>query len=438
MEQITYTNKINVTRNVDVFIAGGGPSGVAAAVFAARMGASVYLVEESGAFGGAAATMLVPMFMQFGDGENFLAAGIGKEVYDYIAENTPKCYRKKCPPGIPVEQLKLCYDEMMVKSGADFSFFTSVIDVLKNDTGIDAVVCSARQGLFAVKAKIYIDCTGNGELSAKAGAQFKKGVDGTGEMMAATLCAIWDGVKVQKNPAEQSVGLDKAFADGVFTNHDRHLTGIYQIKENIGGSNSGHIYGVDGTDSDSMTRAMIEGRRQMLEYRKYYREYLKGYEKLELIMTAPHIGIRETRRVTGGYELKLEDFLRRAVFDDEIGRFAYPVDIHAGQNTDEGYAKFKQEFETLRYKKGESYGIPYGALVVKGFDNLLVAGKCISTDRYMQSSVRVMPGCYITGQACGTAAAICSKENVKTTQVDVKKVQSALKNAGAYLPNFKE
>ena len=91
MEQITYTNKINVTRNVDVFIAGGGPSGVAAAVFAARMGASVYLVEESGAFGGAAATMLVPMFMQFGDGENFLAAGIGKEVYDYIAENTPKC-----------------------------------------------------------------------------------------------------------------------------------------------------------------------------------------------------------------------------------------------------------------------------------------------------------------------------------------------------------
>lgn len=436
--EILYSHKIPLRYDTDVFVAGGGPAGVAAAVFAARMGAHVYLAEASGSFGGAASTMLVPAFMQFGDGEHFLAAGIGREVYDYLKTEAPECYHKYCPNSIPVEILKLCYDDMMTKCGAQFSFFTTVIDVITGDRGIDTVICSAKDGLFAVRAKVFIDCTGDADLSALAGAECKKGDDQTGEVMAATLCGLWEGADFSRMSGSQSKRLEDAFRDHVFTNIDRHLPGMWKIKDGVTGSNAGHIYDVDSTNSDSMTGAMIAARRQLREYRRYYREYLEGYENLELVISAPMIGIRESRRVMGDYVMTLDDFNRRATFEDEIGRYSYPVDIHAGRNTDEGYKKFATEHASLRYKNGESYGIPYRMLVAKNFDNLLVAGRCVSTDRYMQSSIRVMPGCYITGQACGAAAALCVANQTDTRGVDIKKLQSALVRGGAYLPNFRE
>ena len=436
--EIVYSNRIPLRYDTDVFVAGGGPAGVAAAVFAARMGARVYLAESSGSFGGAASTMLVPAYMQFGDGEHFLAAGIGREVYDNLKAEEPESYRKYCPNGIPVEILKLCYDEMMTKCGASFSFFTTVIDVITGDRGIDTVICSAKDGLFAVRAKVFIDCTGDADLSALAGAECKKGDDATGEVMAATLCGLWEGADFSRMSGAQSKRLEDAFRDHVFTNTDRHLPGMWKIKEGVTGSNAGHIYDVDSTNSDSMTAAMIAGRRQLREYRRYYREYLEGYENLELVISAPVIGIRESRRVMGDYVMTLDDFNRRASFEDEIGRYCYPVDIHAGRNTDEGYNKFATEHASLRYKSGESYGIPYRMLVAKNFDNLLVAGRCVSTDRYMQSSIRVMPGCYITGQACGAAAALCVADRTDTRGVDIVKLQRALAHGGAYLQNFRE
>lgn len=436
--EILYSRSIPVTHEADVFIAGGGPAGVAAAVFAARMGRKVYLAEAGGSFGGAAATMLIPAFMQFNSGDIFLAEGIGREVHTYLREKAPECYLPYCPNSIPIEILKLCYDEMMQNCGADFSFFTSVLDVQMKDNAIDAVICSSKQGLFAVKAKMYIDCTGDGDLAFRAGAECRKGDDETGEMMAATLCALWEGADFSKMDQPQASRLEDAFRDRVFTNEDRHLPGMWRIKEGVVGSNAGHIYDVDGTDSDSLTGAMLASRKQIREYRRYYREYLHGYENLELVISAPQIGIRESRRIMGEYILNLNDFMNRASFDDEIGRYCYPVDIHAGRNTNEGYQKYKQEFTNLRYKAGESYGIPYRALVAKGLDNLLMAGRCISTDRYMQSSVRVMPGCYITGQAAGAAAAIASETGCAAKDVDIRRLQKQLKSMGAYLPNCEE
>ncbi len=433
--EILYTRSIPVTHTVDVFIAGGGPSGVAAAVYAARMGRDVYLVESTGSFGGAATTMLVPAFMQFSSGDIFLAEGIGREVFEYLGTRSPECYRGYAPYSIPVEILKLCYDEMMTESGARFSFFTSVLDVVKNGDRIDSVICSSKQGLFAVKAKVYIDCTGDGDLSYLSGAECKKGDDKTGEMMAATLCALWEGTDFSRAHQPQRAFLEDAFRDRVFTNIDRHLPGMWRIKDGITGSNAGHVYDVDGTDSDSLTDAMIASRKQLREYRRYYREYLDGYENMELVISAQQIGIRESRRVMGEYVMTLADFLNRASFSDEIGRYCYPVDIHAGRNTDEGYQTFIKDYEALRYTAGESYGIPYRALVVKGIDNLLVAGRCVSTDRYMQSSIRVMPGCYITGQAAGAAAAIAAESGCAAREIDVRRLQQQLKSMGAYLPN---
>ena len=436
--EILYSKAIPVTHEADVFVAGGGPAGVAAAVYAARMGKKVYLVEASGSFGGAAATMLIPAFMQFSSGDIFLAEGIGREVHTYLKTKAPECYSRYCPNSIPVEILKLCYDEMMTESGASFSFFTSVLDVIVRDGRIDAVICSSKQGIFAVKAKMYIDCTGDGDLSYLAGAECRKGDDETGEMMAATLCALWEGTDFSRATQPQRAFLEDAFRDNVFTNIDRHLPGMWRIKDGVTGSNVGHIYDVDGTDSDSMTSAMVASRKQLREYRKYYRDYLDGYENMELVISAQQIGIRESRRVMGEYVMTLDDFRNRASFDDEIGRYCYNIDIHSGKNTDEGYQKFAKDHETFRYAAGESYGIPYRMLVVRGFDNLLAAGRCVSTDRYMQSSLRVMPGCYITGQAAGAAAAIASEVGCAARDIDVARLQKQLKSMGAYLPNCED
>ena len=432
--KIAFEKEINVKYDVDVFIAGGGPAGVAAAVAAEENGASVFIAGAFGCFGGAATNALVPAFMQFTDGENFVADGIGRRVREYIKENCPQKMKRYCPDSIPVETLKLCYDSMIETSGAKFSFFTNVIDTVAENGIVKYAICSTKGSIYAVKAKIFIDCTGDGDMAKLSGAEYATG-DENGSVMAATLCAIWTGIDWKKVKRPDSRRLDDAFKDGVFTNEDRHLPGIWPIGDDLGGSNAGHIYNIDGCKGEDLTKGMVEARKQLIEYRKYYKEYLDGYENSEPIISASMLGIRESRRIIGDYILNIEDFKNRSVFDDEIGRYCYPIDIHSAKNTKEGYEEYEKSFAALRYKKGESYGIPYRSLTVKGIENMLTAGRCISTDRNMQASVRVMPGCYITGQAAGTAAAIAAASGKPCRDIDIKELQSRLKKLGAYLPN---
>lgn len=435
---VEYRREIPLEVETDVFIAGGGPAGVAAAIAAARCGARVFIAEATAAFGGAAVNMLIPCHMQFGDGENFLAASIGREIYDFMKERAEGGYRRYTPPAIPVELYKRCCDELIEASGADFMFYTTVIDVVCCGDRIDSVICSAKGHLFAARAKMYIDCTGDGELSALAGAECKYG-DASGKVMATTLCSIWADIDWTRVVGPDSRELERAFADGVFTNIDRHLPGMFRLSQGeaeglgVGGLNGGHIYDVDARSARSLTRGIIAGRKQLDEYKKYYREYLTGFEKAHPVISAPYLGIRESRRVMGEYVMTLDDFLNRASFDDEIGRYAYPVDIHSPTNDDAGYKKFSDEYQRYRYGKGESYGIPYRALVVRGFDNLLVAGRCISADRYIQSSIRVIPGCYITGQAAGVGAAVAAKSCKAARDADIAEVRKQLLALGAYL-----
>ena len=428
-----FIREIEIRHEVDVFIAGGGPSGVAAAVACARMGKSVYLAEACGAFGGTGTIGLVPAFMQFGDGEHFLSAGIGREIRDALSDcrdNSARNYP------IQVERLKRTYDDMMTKAGVQFTFFTDLIAAELDTKGhVDHVVLSSKSGIYAVKAKIYIDCTGDGDLSVMAGADYEMGNEDH-ITMPATLCSLWANIDFSRVKGPDSRALENAFADGVFTNEDRHLPGMFVVdrEHGIGGGNIGHCYAVDATDEHSLTKAMLWGRQYMLEFEKYYKEYLSGYENMVLCCTADILGVRESRRILGDYVLNVEDFKSRAVFDDEIGRYAYPVDIHAMSPDKKAYEKFDEEYMTLRYKKGESYGIPYRALTPKNLDNVLVAGRCISTDRQMQASVRVMPGCYITGQAAGIAAALAAEKG-DVRSFHMQALQNALVKAGGYLPN---
>ena len=299
------------------------------------------------------------------------------------------------------------------------------------------MVLCGKSGLLTVTAKVDIDCTGDGDLCAFGGGEFAMG-DEEGDVMPATLCSLWSNIDFSRANPYQESNLKEAINDGIFSQPDLHLPGIQGAIEEkgIGGGNVGHVYGVNPVDEMSLTKAMITGRKTVPEYINYYREYMKdGYENIELIATASILGVRESRRIVCDYMLTVNDFLSRAVFEDEIGRYCYPVDIHPKNASEEEYQKFRQEYEALRYKPGESYGIPYRSLISKSFSNLLTAGRCMGTDRQMQASIRVMPGCFITGQAAGVAAALgCDAGEARA--VSVAKLQNTLKDTiHAYLPN---
>jgi hypothetical protein len=436
MSTLVFQRQVPVRHEVDICVIGGGPAGVAAAVTAARQGATVFLADAQAYFGGMGTAGLVPAFMTFSDGVNFLAGGIGAELLKRL-QQADGTYPAN-GTAIRVEVLKRVYDQMVAESGTLFYLQTNLIGVEQKSGRANAAVLWGKSGLFAVKAAVFIDCTGDGDLAAWAGAPYEKG-DEAANMMAATLCSLWAGIDweaVHKSGlGAGNARIEEAIRDGVISQDDRHLPGIWRTGDTLGGGNIGHCFGVDGTDERSLTAALVLGRKLILEYERYYKEYLKGFERMELIATGSALGVRETRRIMGDYCLCLDDFQRRAVFEDEIGRYSYPVDIHAATPGSKAYEQFHRDFTTLRYGKGESYGIPYRALVPRDLVNVLVAGRCISTDRYMQSSIRVMPGCYITGQAAGMAAYLALACAGEVRDISVPELQTKLKSIGAYLPH---
>lgn len=432
----TYSRQLETRYDVDVCVIGGGPSGVAAAIAAARQGAKVMILESQGFFGGAGTAALVPAFMNFSNGVNFMAGGIGYEVWQRV-----------CVPelrlSIRAEVLKRVYDDMVREAGIDFLFFANVCDVITRDGGIDAVVVAAKSGMYAVHAKMFVDGTGDGDICVWAGAPSELGDPKTGHIMPSTLCSMWINIDWACGDTESVHGREwkfnrvaKAMDDGVFTQEDYHLSGIWKTGENTGGGNIGHCYNVDATDERSLTDAMVTGRHIIPEFEKFYREYIGGcYKNASVVSSGSILGIRESRRIMCDYILSESDFRPDSVFEDEIGRYSYPIDIHPDPGR-EAYRAFLAEHTSRHLGLGESYGIPYRILTPKNLSNVLVAGRCVSTDQKMQSSIRVMPGCYITGQAAGIAAALAANGECDSRKVDIHSLQEKLVKLGGYLPNF--
>lgn len=433
MSEVLYQKAIDVRFDTDVCVVGGGPAGIAAAVTAARSGAKVCLFEKEQCLGGAATSCKVPAFMRFSDGVNFLSGGIGREVFDKLYGSADYT---QIEFSIDTEKLKEIYDEMLEKSGVDFLFETTLIDVICEDGTVKHAVFKGKEKLFAVDAKYFIDATGDGFLAVSAGADYVMG-DGKGHMMPATLCSLWGDidwsravVELGKDPDNRH--LSKAFEDNVFTIKDPGLPGMWRFDRHYGGGNIGHVFGVDGTDEKSITDAIIQARKRMKEYEHYYTHYLEGYENAKVLSTGDVLGIRETRRIICEYMAKMDDYINYTVFDDEIGRYSYPIDIHSHSiGADEGVGGLYEK----GYEKGKSYGISYRSLIPKKLTNVLVSGRCVGAERMMNGSMRVMPCCFITGMAAGAAAALASKDKKDIREIDIKLLQSNLLNLGAFLPN---
>lgn len=428
-----FEREIPIKHKVDVFVAGGGPAGVAAAIAADRAGASVYLAERTQCFGGMATAAMVPAFMRFSDGINFLAGGIGREVFDALYGEGADYNPIEFP--IDTEKLKRIYDKLLLDSGVYYSFENHIISIEGGEEGITHAVIMGKESLFAVEAKVFIDATGDGTLAAWAGAKYELG-DEEGRMMPGTLCTLWGNVdwtraivELGKDPDGRR--LEDAFRDGVFTVKDYGIPGMWHREDDFAGGNIGHVFGVNGLDERSITDGIIDARARMTEYEYYYRNYLEGYENTRLLATGSLLGIRETRRLICEYMMSVDDYFGFSSFDDEIGRYNYPIDVHAA--TADSVSKYSYLY-TRGYPKGHSYGISYRALLPKDTKNILVAGRCVGAEREMMGSLRVMPCCFITGMAAGVAAAISVLDGKSLREIDTAKLRGKLREMGAYLP----
>ncbi len=430
---ITYSKALEERITVDVFVAGGGPAGVAAAIAAAKQGKKVFIAEAGGCFGGSSTQNMVPEFMNFGDGEHFMAGGIGQEVITRLFGEAAHDRRGYF---IKAEKVKRLYDDMIQENGIDFLFFAKVVDVIKENDRVTHAVVSGKGGLYAVSAEMFIDCTGDGSLSVLSGADYLFAENGA--VSPTTLCSVWAGADFDKreNIYHDGANFMKAYNDGVFSQYDTVLPGIKPVdpERGYGVGNVGHVFKVDDTSDRSVSDAMIFARNNLKEYEFYYNNYVPGFKNVALEHTANVLGVRESRRIMCDTYMTVDKFDADFAYPDEIGRYSYPVDIHPETPDKEGMQGFTQNTKiSLDY--GQNYSIPYGALAVKGVDNVLVAGKCISADRSMQASVRVIPGCFITGQAAGVAAAVCCDNKTTTHNADIKAIQQKLIAMGAYLPN---
>jgi hypothetical protein len=433
-EKLKYSREITVKYDVDILIVGGGPAGCAAA-WAAGKNASkrVMLIDATGALGGMGTLGGVPAFMQFGDGDKFLAGEFAKILLEKM-EAAQGIFPNKIPQDtacdvvIRAEVLKRTYDQLLLDAGVKISLCTRMIDVIYENRTIKYVICAAKSGLFGIRAKRFLDCTGDGDLCAWAGAEFEKG-DDQGNMMPGTLCSLWadiDWEKVYASKLDPRKKIVEAIEAGdTFSLPDRHLPGIWPLGPNVGGGNISHAFGLDATDEVSLTYHFIDSRKRLMEYEHFYKQYLKGYEKMWLVNTGALMGVRETRRIVCDYMMTLDDFKARANFDDEIGRYCYPIDIHISNPDTKKYKEFEKDFfENFHYERGESYGIPYRSLIPKDLDNVLVAGRCIGSDRYIQGSIRVMPGCFITGYAAGKAAIMSLLNNCSLREIDIVEINT--------------
>jgi hypothetical protein len=430
--------EVQVVADAEVVVCGGGPAGIAAAVAAARIGRQVVLVEQTGCLGGLGTSGMVPVFCPATDGERVIAAGICREVMDEVARRMGVEVNYNWFP-FDYEALKVLYDDLVLEAGVQLLLATTLADVIVEGGMVRAVVAANRAGLQAITGDVFIDATGDGNVSAWAGAEWVLGGD-RGELMGPTLCSTFSNVDWTRYDAACKEGRNarslwlKLMDEGKAPLPEYHFVGAFRAGPTRSGNNLGHTYGVNGIDEESLTRGYVEGRKLARVYLDFHREHVPGFENAELSATAALLGVRETRRVTGEYVLSFEDYQARASFPDEIGRFAYPVDIHSASTDPAAQKAVEEEWRATTLGKGESYGIPYRSLVVKGFRNLLVAGRCMSADRPVQSSIRVMPGCFVTGQAAGVGAALAVEGRCGAGEVNVGKVREVLRYQGQYVP----
>ncbi len=413
----------------DLIVVGGGFAGVSAAIEGARSGLRVLLIERYNCLGGAAANALVLPFMRYytkmpESGERkYLTGDLFLEIIDELkAVGGTRDGRY-----FDEELLKLVLNRMCIKSGVSLLFDTVVTDVVRKEARVISISALGKSKRLTLSADRYIDATGDAELCMLAGCQSVVGRESDGLCQPMTLCFRMANVEVERfREIRKTINpLYKEYqAKGLIKNPRENVLVFGNLNDGVLHFNTTRVIKRDPTDPFDVTAGEIEAREQVYEIHSFLKENFDCFKNSRVLSTALQIGIRESRKVIGEYTLTEEDVKSLARFDDAIATANYEIDIHSptGSGT------------TLYYfSDGEYYEIPFRCLVPRGMENLLVAGRCISSTHEAQASYRIMPFCAELGQAAGVAAAVAKDYGSTFQTVDVQEIRTRLKARGFVL-----
>lgn len=426
----------------DVVVLGGGPAGITAAAAAARQGQRTLLVERYGFLGGmgtaAGVTNFCGLHANVHGTVQQVVHGVAGDLLARMAQlgglNAPHSLfgGKIAAQAYDTAAFKVAADELVLSSGAQLLFHAQAVGVVMNAPGdIAALLVETKSGRHAVLGRIFIDCSGDGDLAAQAGAPYEKGTDGHGMMYPSTMFRVNGVDPVRAGDAWNHFARLMQEAEGRGRKFPRKSpiirpqknpaewrANVTQLANADGGP-------VDGTDALQLSAAEVEGRRQIVDFFEFLRESAPGFEKAYILEIAPQVGVRETRRVLGDYQLTGDDVLQCASFDDTIGVNGWMIEEHVA-----GDVSFR--FQDIPNCRGFNH-LPYRMLLPQGMHNLMVAGRCASMTHLGQSAARVSGACFVMGQAAGTAAALALRAGVSPREVNVTALQEQLQADGAWL-----
>ncbi len=479
-----------ITKNYDVVVVGSGPAGIGAAFAASRGGAKTLLVEKNATIGGQMTSGLVTGFHGMRSHKGFEERGVGSyltvathtdlmtkglalEICNRLTEDGG-CYAEKDQPPMRVEFNPEFMGPILFKMAKEFGVHilldTFVFGVEMKGDKIEYIKAANKSGEVHIYAKEFIDCSADGDLAAWSGAPFVQG-DETGRCMPLTVYSILTNVNLdelfdyyEEHPEDMHIGtvegwrklynegkpmtliglrelVKKAAENGDYPIPLNTLTKIpypiFDIQTSYLPKNTVKLladmaYGIDITNGDELSEAEIDMRmNQVPGIFKFMKKYVPGFENAELLTTAALVGTRESRRIVGLETLTKNDVMTNKDSENSVGRCGRAMNVHSSGGGDQSKPRGGQQWIESPLPTG--FAIPYGILVPKKVDNLLVAGRCVSADRDALGSLRGEPSCMVTGEAAGEAAAICIADGVEPKDVDIKKLQKKLKEHNVVL-----
>jgi len=419
---------IPIAHEAEVLVVGGGPAGVGAAVAAAREGADTLLVEASGMLGGTWTLGMQTHATCFHDGEKVIVGGLAREIIDRLcargAAQNPDLRVREQPVrfwlAFDHNMMRIELDEIVAESHARLLLHTMCVGAIVEDGLVRGIVTESKSGRQAIRADVVVDCTGDADVAFAAGAPTVKGRDADGRCQPATMTFMLGNVDYEKALRFQAENKGRlaeleaeARARGELDFPQKVSLGTRTMWPNVTYHNQTRILGIDATRSEDLTRAEIEGRRQVLQAVEFYRRYVPGFESCYLLAMPSQIGLRESRRIVGEYVLTADDVLSARHFPDAVARHHYYIDVHSP----DGEGLEGRSHQTLRPPVGTHYEVPYRCLIPREREQILVAGRCISATREALGSSRTTCCCVQLGEAAGLAAAWAVRSRCTVRQV---------------------
>lgn len=437
----------------DVVVIGGGPAGLAASASAARRGARTLLVERYGFLGGMGTAGGVTNFAGLYGRRNGEMRQVVHGVVDELLERIEALGGLNAPQdgmqgrirvrSYDVSAYKCAADQLLLAAGVQLLFHAWAAAVVMQERQIKALVVETKSGRQAIRARCFIDCSGDADVAYFAGVPFELG-DGHGSALfpstmfrvghvdaARALAAVGEFKAINTLMAQsqsRDPGRYKFPREGAILRPQKNPT---EWRANVTQIRNASGKAMDATDARQLSEGELEGRRQITEYFHFLRHEVPGFEQSAIVDIAPQVGIRETRRIRGQYSLSGEDILSSAQFEDAIGINAWPMELHIDGRVDWLFPR------NIDQAQGRAYNdLPWRMLLPTTADNLLVAGRCAAMTHEGQSAARASGGCFVMGQAAGTAASQLPAGQI-FANTDVKELQKRLQQDGVYFDHDK-